>query len=204
MGGCLLFTAPRWSAIRGALALMIRRERASGRPHTPNTMARHREPVQTSEEGPRVPLDRRVAGLFTLVFIVAAYYVIFRLPFRFPPARKISSPSVVFGFNNSVAIGGVVFLIAAATLFLLWRRGEARGTLAETSWFRVEQTPSAERIRPGAFALMVLAHALLTLAMWVKAQTSAPRLIDFEASHFLWRLQSDGAFRRPALPGFSA
>src|SRR5215467_8922531 len=68
MGGCLLFTAPRWSAIRGALALVIRREQASGRPHTPNTMARHREPVQTSEEGPRVPLDRRVAGLFTLVF----------------------------------------------------------------------------------------------------------------------------------------
>ena len=137
-------------------------------------------------------------------FIVVAYYVIFRLPFRFPPTRKISSASVVLGFNNSVAIGGMVFLIAAATLFLLWRRGEARGTLAETSWFRVEQTPSAERIRPGAFALMVLAHALLTLAMWVKAQTSAPRLIDFEASHFLWRLQSDGAFRRPALPGFSA
>src|SRR5215467_10837072 len=189
MGGCLLFTAPRWSAIRGALALVIRRERASGRPHTPNTMARHREPVQTSEEGPRVPLDRRVAGLFTLVFIVAAYYVIFRLPFRFPPTRKISSPSVVFGFNNSVAIICVIVLIAVAMVFLLWRRGKARGMLEGTAWIRVEHTPPAERIRPSVFALMMLAHALLTLAMWVKAQTSAPWLIDFEASHFLWRLQ---------------
>src|SRR5215467_11873613 len=189
MGGCLLFTAPRWSAIRGALALVIRRERASGRPHTPNTMARHREPVQTSEEGPRVPLDRRVAGLFTLVFIVAAYYVIFRLPFRFPPTRKISSPSVVFGFNNSVAIICVIVLIAVAMVFLLWRRGKARGMLEGTAWIRVEHTPPAERIRPSVFALMMLAHALLTLAMWVKAQTSAPWRIDFEASHFLWRLQ---------------
>src|SRR5215472_13057656 len=170
MGGCLLFTAPRWSAIRGALALMIRRERASGRPHTPNTMARHREPVQTSEEGPRVPLDRRVAGLFTLVFIVAAYYVIFRLPFRFPPTRKISSPSVVFGFNNSVAIISVIVLIVAATLFLLWR-GHARGQPASLPWFRVARTPAAERIRPGVFAVMVLAHTLLTLIMWIKAQT---------------------------------
>jgi hypothetical protein len=118
-----------------------------------------------------------------------AYYLIFRLPFRFPPTRKISSSSVVFGFNNSVAIGGVVVLTAAATLFLLWRRRAARGTLAGTPWFRVEQTPPAERIRPRVFALMVLAHALLTLAMWVKALTSASWLIDFEASHFLWRLR---------------
>src|SRR5262249_11648404 len=190
----------RSSAIRGVPALVVSRERDSGRRHTASTMAHHREPVQTSERGPRVALDRRVAGLFVLVFIGAAYYLIFRLPFRFPPARKISSSSVVFGFNNSVAIGGVLVLTAAATLFLLWRRREARGTLAETLWLRVEQTPPAERIRPGVLALMVLAHALLTLAMWVKAQTSAAWLIDFEASHFLWRLRLMEVFHaRPYL-----
>src|SRR5215470_1304324 len=181
--------ARRSSAIRGAPALVTCRERDSGRGHTASTMAHHRDPVQTSGEGSRVALFRRVAGLFALLFMGTAYYVIFRLPFRFPPPQKISSSSVVFGFNNSVAIAGVVALIGAATLFLLWRRREARGTLARTPWFRVEPTPPAERIRPGVFALVVLAHALLTLAMWVKAQTSAPWLIDFEASHFLWRLR---------------
>src|SRR5499427_8108184 len=136
----------------------------------------------------RVAGERGVSGLFTSLFIVVAYYMIFRLPFRFPPTRKISSASVVFGFNNSVAIVSVVVLIVAATLFLLWR-GHARGQPASLPWFRVARTPAAERIRPGVFAVMVLAHTLLTLIMWIKAQTSAPWLIDFEASHFLWRLQ---------------
>jgi hypothetical protein len=121
--------------------------------------------------------------------VVVAYYIIFRLPFRFPSTRKISSSSIVFGFNNSVAIAGVVVLVAVATLFLLWRRGEGRGQRTLIARFRVEPTPRAERIRPGVFALMTLAHAGLTLVMWVKAQTSATWLIDFEASHFLWRIQ---------------
>ena len=150
------------------------------------------EPSSPSAELPREPRigpDRRALVLFTSVFMVAAYYMIFRLPFRFPSTRKISSSSIVFGFNNSVAIAGVVVLVAVATLFLLWRRAEGRGRLAPIAWFRVEPTPRADRIRPGVFALMALAHAVLTLVMWVKAQTSATWLIDFEASHFLWRLQ---------------
>ena len=138
---------------------------------------------------PRISSDCRALGLFMSVFVVAGYYMIFRLPFRFPSARKISSSSIVFGFNNVVAITGVVVLVAVATLFLLWRRAKGRGPLPPIAWFRVEPTPRAERIRPGVFALMAFAHAVLTLVMWVKAQTSATWLIDFEASHFLWRIQ---------------
>jgi hypothetical protein len=139
--------------------------------------------------GRRVILDRQVMGLFTALFIAVAYYTIFRLPFHFPPTRKIASSSLVFGFNNSVALACVALLIAAATLFLLWSRAGRYEQLAPIRWFRVEPAPLAERIRPLVFALMVLAHAVLTLIMWVKAQTSASWLIDFEASHFLWRLQ---------------
>src|SRR6266567_1328448 len=72
--------------------------------------------------GRRVALDRHVTGLFIALFIAVAYYALFRLPFHFPPTRMIASPSLVFGFNNSVALACVVLLIAAVTLFLLWRR----------------------------------------------------------------------------------
>ena len=139
--------------------------------------------------GRRAALDRHVTGLFIALFVVVAYYTTFRLPFHFPPTRKIASPSLVFGFNNAVAMASVVVLLAAATLFLLWRRAGGHEQPMLSRWFRVEPVPPAERIRPMVFALMVGAHAVLTLVMWVKAQSTGPWSIDFEASHFLWRLQ---------------
>src|SRR6266851_1509933 len=81
---------------------------------------------------------RRVDGLavvFMVVFLPLASYAVFRLPFRFPPAGKIVSPSLVFGFNNAVAITCVVILIGFVTLFQLWRRSRAPGHPVPVQWF---------------------------------------------------------------------
>jgi len=145
-------------------------------------------PAGFPPDAPRDRLDRATI-LFAFVFMFASYYMIFRLPFRFPPAKKIVSPSLVFGFNNSVAIASVVMLIGVATLFQLCRRQRSLHRDPSVKWFFVGEVPFPSRIRLGVFVLMVLAHALLTVTMWVHARTSTFWRIDFEASHFLWRLQ---------------
>jgi hypothetical protein len=138
---------------------------------------------------PRPPHRRvdRAAILFTALFIPVAAYVVFRLPFRFPPAGRIVSPSLVFGFNNAVAIAGVVALIGPVTAFHVWRRSRAPHAVP-VEWFSHDTVPPSDRIRPPVFALMTVAHGLLTLVMWWHARISNTWRIDFEASHFLWRL----------------
>ena len=137
---------------------------------------------------PRRRVDRATV-LFAALFIPIAFYAVFRLPFRFPPAGRIVSPSLVFGFNNAVAITSVVVLIGFVTLFRLWRRSRAPGHPVPVQWFFHGDVPYSSRIRWAVFTLMIAAHALLTAIMWVSARTSNTWRIDFEASHFLWRLQ---------------
>ena len=136
---------------------------------------------------PRRRIDRE-ALLFTGLFIPIAAYAVFRLPLRFPPAGRIVSPSLVFGFNNAVAIACVVALVGLVTAFHLWRRTRASGQAAPPQLFAQGDLPRSGRIRWPVFALMTVAHGLLTVVMWVYARTSNDWLIDFEASHFLWRL----------------
>src|SRR5881398_2729935 len=62
--------------------------------------------------------------MFALPFALVAYYVLFRLPFLFPPRQRLSSASYAFGFNNSVAILALAGLLGAVTLLYLLRRGE--------------------------------------------------------------------------------
>lgn len=145
--------------------------------------------MNSSARAPHPRVDRAVA-LFLVAFIPIAAYVVFRLPFRFPPEAMIVSPSLVFGFNNAVAIAGVVILLAVLTVFQLWRRSDAPGRPVPTPWFyEDEEVAPRDRIRWRIFALMAAAHVLLTVVMWVSARTSNGWRIDFEASHFLWRLQ---------------
>lgn len=139
-------------------------------------------------KAPRRRIDRATV-LFTALFIPIAFYAVFRLPFQFPPTKRIVSPSLVFGFNNAVAITCVVILIGVVTLFQLWRRSRAQGHPVPVQWFFHGDVPRSSRIRWAVFALMIAAHALLTAVMWVSARTSNAWRIDFEASHFLWRLQ---------------
>ncbi|HEY1332770.1 MAG TPA: hypothetical protein VGF31_00860, partial [Myxococcaceae bacterium] len=49
-------------------------------------------------------------ALFIVFVAPLAAYVVFLLPYRFPPTGNFVSPSLVFGFNNTVAIGGVLAL----------------------------------------------------------------------------------------------
>jgi hypothetical protein len=136
---------------------------------------------------PRRRIDR-AAFLFTILFVPIAAYAVFRLPLRFPPTGKIVSPSLVFGFNNAVAIVCVVALLGIVTAFQLWHRSRASGPPVPLQLFSREDLPSPDRIRWAVFALMTAAHGLLTVLMWVHARTSNHWRIDFEASHFLWRL----------------
>src|SRR5215471_18261904 len=68
MGGCLLFTAPRWSAIRGVLALVIRRSelRVAPRRRTQWHVIASRSRPPKKARASRSTVG--VAGLFTLVF----------------------------------------------------------------------------------------------------------------------------------------
>ena len=137
---------------------------------------------------PRTPprLDR-IAVAFTALLVPVAAYLVFDLPFRFPPTGSRVSPSLVFGFNNAVAIGAVVAVIGAAIAFRLWRH-RAAGT-APVPWFSRGSDDPPTRIRRTVFALMIAAHAGLVALMWLVAKTSNTWRLDFEACHFLWRLQ---------------
>ena len=110
--------------------------------------------MNCSARVPHPRVDRAVA-LFLVVFIPIAAYVVFRLPFRFPPDGMIVSPSLVFGFNNAVAIAGVVILLAVLTVFQLWRRSDAPGPRGAAPWFyEDEEIAPRDRIRWRIFALM--------------------------------------------------
>src|SRR4051794_39819417 len=56
-----------------------------------------------------------------VILALLAYYVFFRLPFRFPPEERLMSASYAFGFNNGVAIVGLAGLLGLVTLMLLLR-----------------------------------------------------------------------------------
>ena len=138
--------------------------------------------------GPRRTSRRldRSAVAFTAVLAPVAAYLLLDLPYRFPPTGPLVSPSLVFGFNNRVAIGGVIAIVGAAVLFRLWR---SRGVEpASLPWFAPGPADPPARIRRTVFALMIAAHAGLVALMWIVARTSNTWRLDFEASHFLWRL----------------
>ncbi|HKW93342.1 MAG TPA: hypothetical protein VJX92_15715 [Methylomirabilota bacterium] len=132
-----------------------------------------------------------MAILFGALFIPIAGLAVFWLPFRFPPTGNIVSSSLVFGFNNAVAIAAVVVLAGLVTVFHLWRRSRApRDTVVVPRWFFPgDEIPGSARVRWTVVALMAGAHALLIAVMWIGTRQSNAWRIDFEASHFLWRLQ---------------
>lgn len=129
----------------------------------------------------------RATVLFIALTVPLAAYAVFVLPYRFPPTGYFVSPSLVFGFNNTVAIGGVLALIGAATVFRLWVGRAVRS--ASVRWFSTGSGEPPPRIRRTVLGFMIAAHATLVALMWVVAKTSSTWWLDFEASHFLWRLQ---------------
>ena len=122
-------------------------------------------------------------GLWVFLFGLLAYYVLFRLPFLFPPRQRLVSASYAFGFNNSVAILAMAGLLGAVTLlYLLWRAETIEPPIA----FPLDRTFRGRRILMGVFALVALFYIGLTFLMYVYNVRSAPRLM-WETRHLLHR-----------------
>jgi hypothetical protein len=126
--------------------------------------------------------------LFIAAFIAVAYYAIFRLPFHFPPKTRMVSASYIFGFNNAVSVASIVLLLGAAALVRLWRRRNTRGESPALA-FTNDDAPDRARIPLRVFALVALVYIGFTVFLYAVARTSTWYRIDFEASHFLWRLR---------------
>jgi hypothetical protein len=119
-------------------------------------------------------------GLFSLI----AYYVLFRVPFCFPPQQRLWSGSYAFGFNNSIAIFGTTGLIGILTLTYFF--GRRREPPASPIVFSSDHRLSGGRGLAAAFALLFLFYAGFTLVMYLYYMRSAPSLM-WEARHLLHR-----------------
>jgi hypothetical protein len=123
-------------------------------------------------------------GLWATLFALLAYYILFRLPFRFPPQQRLMSASYAFGFNNGIAILGTTALLGTLTLLrlLLWRDKSAEPRIE----FAVGCTVPRRRSSMVALALIGLLYAGLTFAMYLYDIRSEPRLM-WETRHLLHR-----------------
>jgi hypothetical protein len=119
-------------------------------------------------------------GLFSLI----AYYVLFRVPFWFPPQQRLWSGSYAFGFNNSIAIFGTAGLVGILTLAYFF--GRRREPPASPIVFASDYGLSGRRGLAAAFALLFLFYAGFTLVMYFYYMRSAPSLM-WEARHLLHR-----------------
>ena len=127
----------------------------------------------------------RLAGYAS--FALLAYYLLFSLPFRFPPSTRLESDSYAFGFNNAVAIAGLIALLVLAT-WLRMQIGRSGGD--ETPIFSADHLRGAEGHIPyRIYWSMAFLYGLLTVAAFVTARGARFYGIDWESSHFLWRLK---------------
>jgi len=125
------------------------------------------------------------SGFFLLALSLVIYYVLFQLPFRFPPTQRLWSLSYIFGFNNQVAMFALAALLGIVTLIYLLRRS---GLCESHVAFHCEYFGGGSRWLIVAFVVASLSYASLTFAAYVYSQQSAPWLM-WETRHFLQRLR---------------
>src|SRR5436190_2296975 len=101
--------------------------------------------------------------VFALALAVIAYYVLFRLPFLFPPRQRLSSASYAFGFNNSVAILALAWIVAILTLIYLLRPGR----VSRLAIALVDQPAQPKRTTRWTFAIVSIGYAVLTFVMYI-------------------------------------
>jgi len=130
---------------------------------------------------PIARVARNVLSIFVLALLT--YYLLFRLPFWFPPRQRLMSASYAFGFNNSIAILAMAGLLGVVTLFNLVRRREAIALPVQFPSQRAVDATGSIRM---AFAIVALGYALLTGAMYVYNVRVAPPLM-WETRHLLHR-----------------
>lgn len=122
-------------------------------------------------------------GVVAVLFAAACYYALFVLPYRFPPRELLWSASYAFGYNNRLAIVGFAGILGLAALWLRWRGAAG-----------LRHDASPEPGAPGrglvrlTLALVVLAYAAATLAMYVFYERSHPWLM-WEVRHLMHRSQ---------------
>jgi len=119
--------------------------------------------------------------LESALVILTCWWVLFQLPYAFPPRDRIVSTSYVLGFNNKVAIIGLVVLTAVGTGYRLRRRAFSSRIAFETD--------NQQRISQWTSSTVALGYALLTTAVFVWAAHGEYYSLDWEASHFVWRLK---------------
>src|SRR5215831_2644578 len=120
--------------------------------------------------------------MFALPFALVAYYVLFRLPFLFPPRQRLSSASYAFGFNNGVAILALAALVAILTLIYLLRPGR----VSRLAIALLDQPAQPKRTTRWTFVIVSIGYAVLTFAMYIYDVYAAPRLM-WETRHLLHR-----------------
>jgi hypothetical protein len=135
--------------------------------------------------GAPLPSRRRVRNvLFSSLFALLVYYTLFRLPFWFPPQKRLVSASYAFGFNNSVAILALVGLLGAVTLLYLIRRRESA---APPIAFPPERAPHGHRwMSIGVMSIVALCYAGLTFLMYLYNVRCEP-FLTWETRHLLYR-----------------
>jgi hypothetical protein len=118
---------------------------------------------------------------FWLIFGATAYYAVFRLPFHFPLTHRVVSASYCFGFNNRAAVLAMIVLIAVAFVYRLIERKSSLPIF----FLDRETTRVSYRLVAGA----ALIYLIATLAVLIWARSESWYGMDWEASHFLWRLK---------------
>jgi len=114
----------------------------------------------------------------------ATYYLLCVLPYAFPAAAypRILSASYVFGFNNKVAILGLIAVIAVLTFFQVKSRFGFIDDLPEQVAVRRLDGPLVK-----LFAVASLWYLALTVTIYfVVAKTNGFYRFDWESSHFIW------------------
>lgn len=128
-------------------------------------------------------------SILTLIgFVSVAYYTIFLLPFHFPPSKKLMSLSYAFGFNNAAAVLAIGMLLLAAIALLLWLITRREQLAQEVVSLLTSSSPSPGMPRK-LFVIVALAYAAVTALLYFWAKAVPRYTIDWEASHFLYRLR---------------
>lgn len=116
-----------------------------------------------------------------LIVTISAWFLLFQLPFAFPGHQRIASASYAYGFNNRVAIGALVLLIATLTVYRLWR-SDFQAAIEFSD-------PGKGQLPRKALITMTCVYGAFTLSVYLWAQSVEWYGMDWESSHFLWRLK---------------
>ena len=131
-------------------------------------------------------LPRSVAAVVYIAIAATAYLCIFRLPFHVASdSPRIRSTSYAVGFNSRVAIAAVLAFMGLATLLIVRR-------FAPRPPWTSPVKPVA--ISPIVVGSMALAYLALTVLIYAGAQSAESYGIEWESSHFLWRMKLTTAY----------